>query len=97
MFFLHFVVHGSLPRIRSVPIVETCWRQRRKRLFQNMQPLRVFFIAGADMILMPEDFDAARNAVLDAVNNGIIPELRLDESLRRIVAVKKIYHKRFVA
>ncbi len=44
--------------------------------------------AGGDMILMPQDFLAARQAVLDAVNNHTITEERLDESLRRIYRKK---------
>lgn len=44
--------------------------------------------AGADMILMPEDFEAAYNGVLEAVNNGTLTEERIDESLRRIFRVK---------
>ena len=45
--------------------------------------------AGADMILMPEDFKAAYQGVLDAVNNGTLTEERIDESLRRIYRIKK--------
>lgn len=44
--------------------------------------------AGADMILMPEDFETAYNGVLEAVNNGTLTEERIDESLRRIYRVK---------
>lgn len=44
--------------------------------------------AGADMILMPEDFETAYNGVLEAVNNGTLTEDRIDESLRRIFRVK---------
>lgn len=44
--------------------------------------------AGADMILMPEDFEEAYNGVLEAVNNGTLTEERIDESLRRIFRVK---------
>lgn len=44
--------------------------------------------AGADMVLMPEDFFGAYKAVLEAVENGVITEDRLDESLRRIYRVK---------
>ena len=44
--------------------------------------------AGADMILMPEDFETAYTGVLDAVNNGTISQDRIDESLRRIYRVK---------
>lgn len=45
--------------------------------------------AGADMILMPDNYQAAYQGVLDAVNNGILSEERIDESLRRIYRVKK--------
>lgn len=45
--------------------------------------------AGADIILMPDNFETAYNAVLDAVKEGSISEDRIDESLRRIFRVKK--------
>ncbi len=44
--------------------------------------------AGADMLLMPEDFEKAYNAVLAAVQDGTITEERIDESLDRIYRVK---------
>jgi len=44
--------------------------------------------AGADMILMPENFETAYQGVLDAVNNGTLTEDRINESLRRIYRVK---------
>lgn len=44
--------------------------------------------AGADMILMPEDFETAYQGVIDAVENGTLSEERIDESLRRIFRVK---------
>ena len=37
---------------------------------------------------MPEDFEMAYNAVLDAVKDGTIPESRIDKSLERIFKVK---------
>lgn len=45
-------------------------------------------IAGADMLLMPDDFHAAYEAVLAAVQSGMISEERINESLRRIYRVK---------
>ena len=45
--------------------------------------------AGADMILMPENFETGYNAVLEAVREGEISEERIDESLKRIFRVKK--------
>lgn len=44
--------------------------------------------AGADMLLMPDDFQTAYNAVLAAVQDGTISEERIDESLERIYRVK---------
>lgn len=47
------------------------------------------FLAGVDMILMPEDFTEAYDALLSAVRKGIISEKRLDESVERILKVKE--------
>lgn len=44
--------------------------------------------AGADMLLMPEDFQAAYDGVLKAVQDGTISEDRINESLKRIYRVK---------
>ncbi len=44
--------------------------------------------AGIDILLMPQDFDAALSAVLDAVDNGKLTEQRIDESVRRILQTK---------
>lgn len=44
--------------------------------------------AGCDMLLMPEDFELAYNAVLLAVQEGTISEERVDDSLRRIYRIK---------
>ncbi len=44
--------------------------------------------AGADMLLMPEDFQAAYDGLLAAVQEGTISEERINESLERIYRVK---------
>ena len=44
--------------------------------------------AGADMILMPADFEAAYNGILQAVQEGQITEERLDRSVERILDLK---------
>lgn len=46
------------------------------------------FLAGADMMLMPVDFDSAYQAVLEAVTSGLIPEEQIDASVERIVRAK---------
>lgn len=45
--------------------------------------------AGMDMILAPEDLDLAVSGVIDAVNCGIIPETRINESVTRILTLKQ--------
>ena len=44
--------------------------------------------AGADMVLMPEDFVAAYEGVLAAVGDGTISEERIDDSLARVYRIK---------
>lgn len=44
--------------------------------------------AGVDILLMPEDFEEAYTGLLTAVQEGIISEERIDESLRRIYRIK---------
>jgi beta-N-acetylhexosaminidase len=44
--------------------------------------------AGADIILMPPDVGAAVEGIVGAVESGRLPESRLDESVRRVLALK---------
>ena len=44
--------------------------------------------AGADMLLMPENFEEAYQGLLEDVQNGTISEDRINESLKRIYRVK---------
>lgn len=44
--------------------------------------------AGADMLLMPENFEEAYQGVLGAVKDGTLKEARVDESLARIFRLK---------
>lgn len=45
--------------------------------------------AGADLLLMPADFQEAYDSLLNAVKKGRISEDRIDESLMRIAAMKE--------
>lgn len=47
--------------------------------------------AGCDILLMPAQLQEAFNAVLEAVENGTITEERLEESVYRILTLKKVY------
>lgn len=44
--------------------------------------------AGADLLLMPKDFQDAYSGILEAVNNGDITEQQIDNSLKRIIKAK---------
>lgn len=46
------------------------------------------FEAGNDILLMPNDFNAAYKAVLSVVQSNCISIARLDESVRRILKLK---------
>ncbi len=55
--------------------------------------------AGADVILVPPDLAAAKEAVVEAVRQGEIPESRVDASVRRILRAKAkvgLHRNRFV-
>lgn len=45
--------------------------------------------AGADMLLMPQNLQVAIDGVLGAVRDGRLTEQRIDESVRRILALKQ--------
>lgn len=44
--------------------------------------------AGVDMILLPEDFKAAYEGILEAVEDGTLSEQRIDESVKRLISTK---------
>ena len=62
------------------------------KAIQNGDPMGDICIravqAGNDILLFPPDPEAAHDAVTAAVENGTIPESRIDESVRRILQLK---------
>ncbi len=49
-------------------------------------------LAGVDIILMPENYIVAYNGIYNAINNGIISEERINESVLRILNLKEQYN-----
>ena len=47
--------------------------------------------AGCDLLLMPADWRAARDGLRKAVEEGVITEERIDESVRRIIELKNAF------
>ena len=45
-------------------------------------------LAGADMLLMPADFQTAYQGILNAVAEGTLTEERINDSVRRILEIK---------
>ncbi len=56
--------------------------------YSSAQAAVMAVLAGCDMLLMPEDFVAAYEGVLNAVQRGELTQERIDESVRRILKVK---------
>ena len=46
-------------------------------------------LAGADIVLGPQNFVAAFDAVVQAVQDGVLTEQRIDQSVRRILRLKR--------
>lgn len=57
--------------------------------FSNTEAAIKAIQAGVDIILCPKDFVQALDAVVEAVEKGDIEESRIDESVKRILALKK--------
>ena len=45
--------------------------------------------AGADIVLGPQNFVEAFDAVVKAVEDGVLTEQRIDQSVRRILRLKR--------
>lgn len=56
--------------------------------YDSKEASKEAFIAGSDVLLMPEKLPQAYHSILKAVKDGEISEERLDESVRRILEVK---------
>ena len=50
--------------------------------------IRDRFNAGADMLLMPENFEEAYQGILTGVREGVVSEERLNEGVLRILKAK---------
>ena len=46
-------------------------------------------VAGNDVLLMPTDIPGAINAIVDGVRQGLFPESRIDESVRKLLLAKQ--------
>ncbi|MCX8074584.1 MAG: glycoside hydrolase family 3 protein [Clostridia bacterium] len=56
----------------------------------STSPSYAAFLAGADILLLPQDIDYSYNEILNAVRSGQISTQRLDDSVKRIIKHKYI-------
>ncbi len=59
--------------------------------YSSSQACVACILAGADLLLMPYDYFEAFDGVVRAVENGEIPESRIDESVYRVLRFKQAY------
>lgn len=57
--------------------------------YNNAEAVVGTLLAGADIVLGPQNFVDAFDAVIKAVENGTLSEKRIDQSVRRILKLKK--------
>lgn len=56
--------------------------------YTSAQAAVLAIVAGADMLLMPNDIWVAHDAIVDAIEEGFLTESRIDESVLRILTTK---------
>ena len=57
--------------------------------YKNAEAAVGTLLAGADIVLGPQNFVEAFDAVIKAVENGTLTEQRIDQSVRRVLRMKK--------
>lgn len=73
---------------RGVVVTDAMNAKAISEYYSSAQAAVLALKAGCDMILMPENFEEAYEAVLAAVQDGTISEERIDDALRRIYRIK---------
>ncbi len=75
----------------GVVITDSLGMQAVTDYYSSVEAVVAAVQAGCDVMLMPADLQAAYDGLLRAVRDGVISEERIDDSLRRILAVKQRY------
>lgn len=73
---------------KGVVVTDSMSKKAITATYDSAEAAITAILAGADIILMPEDFKAAYEGVLEAVKNGTLSEERINASLVRIVKAK---------
>ena len=76
-----------------VSSLQTTWQWEQLRTTtQSEEAVIKSFLAGSDLLLIVRDYDNeinAMKALITAVETGVITEERLNESVKRILSLKK--------
>lgn len=78
---------------KGVAVTDALNMESIQKRFPGSSAAPVALEAGADLLLMPEDVDAAHAAIVEAVAKGTVRAERLDEAARR-VATMMIWRER---
>lgn len=78
---------------KGVIITDSLQMGAIKKNYTSAEASLKAFKAGADILLMPENFEESYNAILDAVRRNEISENRLNQSVQRILILKDKYLK----
>ncbi|MGQ0841574.1 MAG: glycoside hydrolase family 3 protein [Actinokineospora sp.] len=73
---------------RGVIVTDALGMQGVRDMFGDAEIPVLALEAGVDQLLMPPDLNLAKESVLAAVRSGRLTEARIDESVRRILALK---------
>ncbi|WP_104480782.1 glycoside hydrolase family 3 protein [Actinokineospora auranticolor] len=73
---------------QGVVVTDALNMQGVREMFGDAEVPVLALSAGADQLLMPPDLNLAKNAVVSAVRSGRLTERRIDESVRRVLALK---------
>ena len=83
-------LRGEL-RFQRVVITDSLSDPAITQRYEPGQAALLAFQAGADVLLLPQDLEAAYGAILTAVQEGPISQERLDASVLRILHLKEVY------
>lgn len=86
-YFVTDILRGEL-EYQGIIITDSLSMEAVSKYYTTEDAAILALQAGCDMLLMPGDFVKAYEAVYKAVQDGTIPEERLDESVERIVRAK---------
>ncbi len=76
---------------RGVVITDALSMGAIKKNYPNSEASIMSFLAGSDILLLPDNYVTAYEGVLEAVRSGRISEEQLDSSVMRILTLKEKY------